>query len=160
LDIDLPHLTDIKIKISPVSVGELKSDDYCWKVKLQEITGWFKIILYKKGYKKEFLIEDKNFKTPEEVKAEIIKTAQDNSKEFFEANIRALLKEGKIYLYEFERGMEKEKHEECYKDIIDEGIVDLMIDKYATDKKTYKKVYEMLCKNKKYEEIIKCLPKI
>jgi len=158
------ELNSILMQISPVSKVDFKqySSKLEWNVIESEITGWFRFLLTLDGYSREFLVEDKEFQIDDVYKKAIEKEAMDKSQEYFEANIFALLSDGNISFSNLvkEHGLESDDTSHCYSSTIDDDIVDLMLDRYATSKEVYKSVYKLLSQNKIYKNIIDVLPEV
>ena len=146
----------IKLYITPASFNSKiefhNVDNLSWILTQDsQITGWFKFILTKSGFSREFLIDTKldmeETKYLEAIKSE----AANYSDKYFFNNIDTLLKNGKVALGQtIERSKNEDKDmEQCYsKKSLENGRVDLLLDTYATDKELFLRVIDLLATKK------------
>ena len=161
-DIDLR--SDVNLLISPISLNQLKQfeEDLKWEIKEEsQITGWFRFILLKDGFSREFLIKSELDISETNYIKEIMQEAADNSQKFLDANIYALLSNGKVLAgqKQFNSTDTSNSEEHCYSHEITEDIVDMLLDRYAADEALYQSVLCLISKSDKYKKLIDILPR-
>jgi len=157
---------DISVEVTPSSKVIFKNFQSIlkWKIKSTEITGWFRFKLTKDGQSREFLLNDELFSLNDNYLKKIDEEAINKSSDYLKANIFSLLHDGNITTLKMREILKQEIAEDIYNHcsknhFTHEYIYDLMLEKYAMNKKEYNTLLGLLKKVDEYKPLLEILPK-